>query len=113
MSASTLFDKLREEMGIASDAALARELSVSQCVISQARREQSISDRMILRIHESTIWTAKEIRAELAQSAPHQYHDNPARVSEPEPHQKERTDGSTGRETAAAGTGGAGPRNES
>jgi predicted transcriptional regulator len=81
MSASTLFDKLREEMGVASDAALARELKVSQCVISQARREQAISDRMILRIHESTIWTAKEIRAELAKPAPHQYHDNPPQVS--------------------------------
>jgi hypothetical protein len=81
MSASTLFDKLRQEMGIASDAALARELRVSQCVISQARREQSISDRMILRIHECSIWTVKEIRAELARPAPHQYHDNPAHVS--------------------------------
>jgi hypothetical protein len=81
MSASTLFDKLRQEMGVTSDAALARELEVSQCVISQARRENAISDRMILRIHERTIWAAKEIRAELAQPAPHQYHDNPAQVS--------------------------------
>lgn len=77
MSASTLFEKLRAEKGIPSDAALARELKVSQCVISQARRRGRISDKMILRVLEYSNWRASEIRQLLGQPAPHQYHDNP------------------------------------
>jgi hypothetical protein len=76
MSASTLFDKLREERRIVSDAELARELKVSQCLISQARRRGAISDGMILRVHEYSSWPAAEIRQLLEQPAPLQYHDN-------------------------------------
>jgi hypothetical protein len=112
MSASRLFDKLRKERKLQSDAALARALEVGESDISKARKNGRVNDRMILRVHEYSKWPVVEIREVLGQSAPHQYHDNPARVSEPEPHQKERADGSTGRETAGAGTGGAGPRNE-
>ena len=81
MSASTLFDKLRQEKGIVSDAALARELKVSQCVISQARRKGGISDRMILRVLEYSNWRASEIRVLLGQMDLQRYHDNPATVS--------------------------------
>jgi plasmid maintenance system antidote protein VapI len=80
MSASTLFDKLRQEKGIASDAALARELEVSQCVISQARKKGSISDGMILRVHEYLGMPAAEIRQLLTQSNSHKYHDTAAPV---------------------------------
>lgn len=71
MSTSTLFDNLRREKGIASDAALARELEVSQCVISQARKKDAISDGMILRVHEYLGMPVAEIRQLLAQSASH------------------------------------------
>ena len=81
MSASTLFDKLRKERRIPSDAALARELKVSQCVISQARRKGRISDRMILRVLEYSNWRASEIRVLLGQMELQPYGDNPAKVS--------------------------------
>jgi hypothetical protein len=81
MSASTLFDKLRKEYAIPSDAALARELEVEASDVSRSRKKGGISDRMILRIHEYLGWPVSEIRLELAQTAPHQYHDNPAQVS--------------------------------
>jgi hypothetical protein len=81
MSASTLFDKLRQEKGIPSDAALARELKVSQCVLSQARRKGRISDGMILRVVEYSNWRPAEVRVLLGQMDLHQYHDNPAQVS--------------------------------
>lgn len=80
MSTSTLFDTLRQEKGIASDAALARELEVSQCVISQARKKGEISDGMILRVHEYLGMPVVEIRQLLAQSASHKYHDTAASV---------------------------------
>ena len=66
MSTSTLFDNLRREKGIASDAALARELEVSQ-----ARKKDAISDGMILRVHEYLGMPVAEIRQLLAQSASH------------------------------------------
>lgn len=81
MSASTLFDKLRTEFVIGSDSALARELEVTASDISKSRKKGEISDRVILRIHEYLGWPVSEIRLELAQSAPQQYHDNPALVS--------------------------------
>jgi plasmid maintenance system antidote protein VapI len=82
MSASTLFDKLRKEFSIPSDAALARELDVTPSDISKARKKGEISDRMILRAHEYLglpVWEIRQLLDE--QTAPHQYHDNPARAS--------------------------------
>jgi hypothetical protein len=81
MSASTLFDKLRQEFAINSDSALARELEVTASDICKARRKGVISDRVILAIHEYSNWSTRSIRKEVAQSAPQQYHDNPAQVS--------------------------------
>jgi plasmid maintenance system antidote protein VapI len=82
MSSSTLFDKLREEFQIPSDAALARELDLASPDISKARKKGEISDRMILRVHEYLGMPVFEIRQLLeAQTAPQQYHDNPAQVS--------------------------------
>jgi plasmid maintenance system antidote protein VapI len=81
MNASTLFDKLRDEFQIPSDAALARELDVASPDISKARKTGGISDRMILRVHEYLGMPVVEIRQLLEQSAPQQYHDNPAQVS--------------------------------
>jgi predicted transcriptional regulator len=81
MSASTLFDKLREENQIASDAALARELEISPSEICKYRGGREVSARVILRIHEYLGKPVVDIRELLGQSIPHQYHDNPARVS--------------------------------
>lgn len=81
MSASTLFDKLRQEFRIPSDAALARELEVAPPDICKARKTGELSDRMILRVHEYLGVPVVEIRQELGQPTPHQYHDNPAEVS--------------------------------
>jgi len=72
MSTSTLFDKLREEFQIPSDAALARELEVAPPDVSKSRKTNEISDRMILRVHEYLGWPVSEIRLELAKTAPHQ-----------------------------------------
>lgn len=81
MSASTLFDKLRQEKGIASDAALARELKVSQCVLSQARRKNAISAGMILRVVEYSNWRPAEVRVLLGQMDLQPHNDQPAQVS--------------------------------
>jgi plasmid maintenance system antidote protein VapI len=81
MSASTLFDKLRKEFEIPSDSALARELEVTASDISKSRKKGEISDRVILRVHEYLGWPVSEIRQELAQITPHQYHDNSDQVS--------------------------------
>jgi hypothetical protein len=87
MSVSTLFDKLRKQESIPSDSALARELEVTASDISKSRKRDVISDRVILRIHEYLGWPVREIRLELEQTAPHQYHDNPAGVSTTEANQ--------------------------
>jgi plasmid maintenance system antidote protein VapI len=81
MSASTLFDKLRQEYQIRSDSALARELDVASADISKARKKGEISDRMILRVHEYLGLPVFEIRQLIEQSTPQQYHDNPPHVS--------------------------------
>jgi plasmid maintenance system antidote protein VapI len=82
MSASTLFDQLRQEYQIKSDSALARELDVTSSDISKARKKGEISDRMILRVHEYLglpVWEIRQLLGE--QSTSQQYHDNPAQVS--------------------------------
>jgi hypothetical protein len=81
MSASTLFDELRQEYQIPSDAALGRELKISPSDICKYRAGRRVSDRVIVRIHERWQMPTKHIRELLGQTAPHQYHDNPARVS--------------------------------
>lgn len=87
MSVSNLFDALREELQIHNDAALSRVLEVEPAAICRGRKDDEISDRMILRIHERTGKPVVDIRALLAQPAPHQYHDNPGRVSATETNQ--------------------------
>jgi plasmid maintenance system antidote protein VapI len=87
MSASTLFDKLRQEYQIKSDSALARELDVTSSDISKARKKGEISDRMILRVHEYLGLPVFEIRQLLEQSIPQQYHDKPSQVSTTEARQ--------------------------
>lgn len=88
MTASTLFDKLRQEFEVPSDAALARELEVESSDISRARKSGVISSRMILRIHEYVGMPVVEIRQLLeAQTTSQQYHDNPAQVSATAAHQ--------------------------
>lgn len=47
-----LFDALREEHEIKSDAALARRLDLTPPEISKARKSGVLSDRMIVRISE-------------------------------------------------------------
>jgi hypothetical protein len=81
MSASTLFDRLRQEFAINSDSALANWLGVGAPDLSKAREKGRVSAGMILRIHERSTWPVSQIRQLLGQSAPQQYHDNPAQVS--------------------------------
>jgi hypothetical protein len=87
MSGSKLFDTLRDRLGIKSDAALARELEVQPCVISRARADSNLGPTLILSIHEHLGLPVAEIRALAAETAPQQYHDNPAQVSATEAHQ--------------------------
>jgi plasmid maintenance system antidote protein VapI len=62
MNVSRLFDAVRQQFGIRSDAALARQLDVEPPAISKARSRRSISDALILRIHECLGMPVKEIR---------------------------------------------------
>lgn len=67
MSAATLFDKVINTLVLKNDAGLAREMDSHPVVISKMRNNRiPVGPLMILRIHEATGWTTKQIKAVIA-----------------------------------------------
>lgn len=58
-----LFDAIRKRFGLNSDKALAHRLGVGPSAISKARSNLSLSDTLILRMHERLPIPVAEIRA--------------------------------------------------
>lgn len=61
-----LLDAIIVELGIRNDAALSRRLEVAPPVISKIRNKTlPIGATLLIRIHEETGWTIKEIRSKM------------------------------------------------
>lgn len=61
-----LLDAVIAHLGIRNDAALSRRLEVAPPVISKIRRRTlPIGATLIIRIHEETGWTIKDIRSKM------------------------------------------------
>lgn len=61
-----LLDAIIKHLGIRNDAALSRRLEVAPPVISKIRhRMLPIGATLLIRIHEETGWTIKEIRSKM------------------------------------------------
>jgi hypothetical protein len=61
-----LLDAIIKHLGIRNDAALARRLEVAPPVISKIRhRILTIGATLLIRIHEETGWTIKEVRSKM------------------------------------------------
>ena len=61
-----LLDAIIKYLGIRNDAALSRRLEVAPPIISKIRRRKlPIGAALLIRIHEETGWTIKEIRLKM------------------------------------------------
>lgn len=62
----TLLDAVIKHIGLKNDAALSRRLEVAPPVISKIRkRSMAIGASLIIRIHEETGWSIKDIRSKM------------------------------------------------
>lgn len=63
---SKFFDRIKEQCGFNSDAALAHEIGIEPSNLSRLRhRKRALSDAMILRLHEITGWEIRAIKGAL------------------------------------------------
>jgi plasmid maintenance system antidote protein VapI len=70
MPQNDLLDIIKEELGLKSDAALARELNITMPVISKIRHGKlKIGALHILRIYDATGWSIEKIRGYLPGSS--------------------------------------------
>ena len=61
-----LLDAIIAQLGIRNDAALSRRLEVAPPVISKIRKKTlPIGANLLIRIHEETGWTIKDIRSKM------------------------------------------------
>lgn len=63
---ANLLDAIIEHLGIRNDAALSRRLEIAPPAISKIRhKKMPIGANLLIRIHEETGWTIKEIRQKM------------------------------------------------
>jgi plasmid maintenance system antidote protein VapI len=84
---SKMLDELLLRGNLRNDAALSRYLEIEPSTISKVRTGHRLGATTIVRISERFDLTATEIYELGRYSAPQQYHDNPAPVSESAAHQ--------------------------
>lgn len=71
---NALLNRLSQQLQVKNDAALSRALDVAPPVVSKVRHGRlDIGDTLLIRIHELTGWTVREIKTALGKDslAPH------------------------------------------
>ncbi|WDZ97962.1 hypothetical protein Herbaro_09330 [Herbaspirillum sp. WKF16] len=70
MSAATLFDQVRQHLGLKNDAALSKRMETHRVSISNMRAGRiPISAPLMVRIHEETGWPTRQIKALIGDDA--------------------------------------------
>jgi len=63
---AALLDAMQHRLGLKNDAAIARALELPPAVVSKLRRRQSsVSDSILVRMHDVTGWAISDLRAHM------------------------------------------------